>query len=321
MNSNPILILADPKGNAWDFAEKVCTKANSYLDRQMKYCLDEINFKNFPNGESLPYIKENVRGHDCWFIHDSSMRPAEWLVSLGLVNDALMRASAETINDVLPFMPYQRQDRITGRTAISASHVKDVIQKYGNKVISSDLHNPATASSYDIPFDNLKAYPVLIGHLQKNYPEFLENAVIVAPDVGSANRAESYQKRLGLPVAIIDKQRDEHGTVKKMGLVGNVQGKNALMVDDMIDTGGTIIKCAETLKKEGAEKVWICATHGIYSDKFLARVEDSELEKIIITDSIPTKEPEKVEIVSLTDLLYETISRISHGKSVSSLFN
>jgi ribose-phosphate pyrophosphokinase len=219
-------------------------------------------------------------------------------------------------------MKYSRQDRLTDpRTPISASVLARMINSSAYRVLSTDLHNPATTGSYRIPFDNLKAYPVIINYLKENYPEFLENAVIVAPDAGSAKRADSYAKRLNLGVAIAYKRREKAGVVGEMKIIGDVEGKNVIIVDDMIDTGGTLCKAAEMLKQKGAQKIYACATHGLFNKDAVEKLHSAPFEKIIITDSIPQQSRGKIEVVSLADLFAESIFRISHGESVSELFS
>lgn len=322
MDIQPILILADRSGNAWDFANRVYQKLNSNPQRDKKYKLGEVEIKKFADGEIFVRILENVRTKDCYFIHDSTMNSQDWLVSLGFINDALMRSSAREINNILPFLKYSRQDRIVdARTPISASFLAKVINKSANRVLTCDLHNPATTGSYNIPFDNLKAYPTIIEHLQESHSDFLQNAVVVAPDVGSAKRAESYAKRLGIGVAIANKKREKANVTGDMTIIGEVSGKNALIVDDMIDTGGTLCKAAEVLKLKGAEKIYACATHGIFSDNAIEKLENSVFEKVIVADSIPRKSNGKIEAVSIANLFAEAIYRITHGDSISALFD
>jgi len=318
---NDILILANPNGNAWDFAKQVYEKLKFKEERERRYRLIEIHITKFNDGEIFVRVNGNVRKKTCYFIHDSSMPPQDWIVSLGLVNDALMRSSAKKICNVLPYIKYSRQDRMTDpRTPISTAFIANILNSQAYRIITTDLHNPAVQGAYKIPFDNLKAYPVIIEHLKKNYPEFLQNAIIVAPDVGSAKRAESYAKRLNCEVALINKKRDVPGIIEEMTIIGNVEGKNVLLVDDMIDTAGTLCKAAEVLKQKGARDIIACATHGIFSKDAEQKIELSSLNKIIITDSIPQNKDGKIEIISLTDLLAEAIFRISHGISVSELF-
>jgi ribose-phosphate pyrophosphokinase len=318
---NGILILADPKGNAWDFAKEVYEKLNSNPARDRKYSLGEVEVNKFNDGELFVRVLTNVRGKTCFFIHDSSMNAQDWTIALAEVNDALMRSSAGEVNNVLPYMKYSRQDRMTGpRTPISASVVAGIISLGANRIINTDLHNPASTCAYGIPFDNLKAYPVIVGHLMNKYPDFLRNLAIVAPDVGSAERAKSYAKRLGGSVAIVDKSRERAGVTGKMTIIGDVEGKNVLLVDDMIDTAGTLCKAAGILKEKGALKVWAAATHGLFSNDAVEKLGKSCLDKVIVTDSIPQKDLDRIEVVSLTGLFAETIYRISHGQSVSELF-
>jgi len=318
---NGILILADPKGGAWDFSKEVYERLNSNPSRDRKYSLGEVEILKFNDGELFVRILTNVRKKTCFFIHDSSMGAQDWTIALAEVNDALMRSSAGKINNVLPYMKYSRQDRMTGpRTPITASVIANIISLEANRVITTDLHNPASTGAYDIPFDNLKAYPVIVGHLMNNYPDFLRNLVIVAPDVGSADRAKSYAKRLGGSVAIVDKTRERAGVTGEMTVIGDVEGKNVLLVDDLIDTAGTLCKAAEVLKEKGVLQIWAAATHGLFSLDAFDKIRDSCLDKVIVTDSIPQKGLGVVEVVSLTGLFAETIYRISHGQSVSELF-
>lgn len=317
-----ILILADPNGKAWNFAKAVYDKLNSNDKRERKYHLGKVEITKFNDGEIYVKILENVREKVCYFIHDSSMDPQEWFASLIFINDALMRSSAGEIYNVLPYMKYSRQDRMAEpRTPISAAVLAEILNLRAHAVITADIHNPASQGSYKIPFDNLKAFPVIIKHLQDNYQDFLKNAVLVAPDLGSAKRVESYAKRLNLGIAIVYKKREKPGIVGEMTLIGDVNGKNVILVDDMIDTGGTLCKAAEVLKEKGAVQIWAAATHGIFSGEAKKRIADSVIQKLIITDSVPQKIEGKFEAVTLTDLIADVIYRISHGLSVNELFN
>ncbi len=316
-----ILILADPRGNVWNFAKSIYEMLNSNPDRLVKYCLGKVDITKFNDGEIFVKIEESVRNKICFFMHDSSMNPQDWAISLSEVNDALIRSSVKEVYDVLPYMKYSRQDRMTDpRTPITSGVLAGMIGMAANGVITTDLHNPAITGAYRIPFDNLRAYPTIIDYLQNKYPDFLENLVIVAPDVGSAEMAKSYAKRLHADVAIVDKSRERAGVIKKMTVIGDVAEKNVIVVDDMIDTAGTLCKAAETLKEGGALKIWACATHGLFSNNAVERLNTSYFEKVIVTDSIPQESLGNIEVVSLMDLFAETINRISHGRSVSELF-
>jgi ribose-phosphate pyrophosphokinase len=316
-----ILILADPKGKAFDFAKDIYNKLSNNPRKKRVYSFGEVEIKKFNDGEIFAKVNESVRKKTCFFIHDSSMNPQDWLVSLALVNDALKRSDAAKVDNVLPYIRYGRQDRMAEpRTPISARIVADIIQDKAYRVITTDLHNPATQGYYNIPFDNLKSYPVIIKHLKENYSEFLKNAVVVSPDMGSAVKAKSYAGRLGLNVVLTDKERKKAGVVGEMTIVGDIKDKNALIVDDMIDTAGTLCRSAEILKQRGAKQIYACATHGIFSKDAKERINNSFLDKVIVTDSIPQDKDGKIEIVSLTDLFAEAIYRISHGESISELF-
>ena len=322
-----IILLADPKGKVWEFTKKVYERIqeleNALLyDPKRCYSLGGVEIIKFNDGEIFTRIDKSVRGNTCFYFHDSSLDPQDWLVSLLFVNDALRRSDAEKITDVLPYMKYSRQDRMADpRTPISAGVAARAIEVAKVKrVITTDLHNPATAGAYDIPFENLKAYPVLIDHLKTNYADFLKDAVIVAPDVGGAQRANSYAKRLGLNVAIAHKSREKAGVVGEMKIIGDIKDKNILIVDDMIDTAGTLCKAADILCQEGAKEVYACATHGILSKDARQKIEDSCLKKVIITDSIPQESNGKIEVVSLKNLFADVIYRIAHKKSVSELY-
>ncbi len=320
MGKKSALILANKNGKAYDFAKGVYDTLAS-RDGDVQYGFVDVDIRNFKDGEIFSEVMESVRGKACYFIHDSTMDPQDWAMSLAEVNDALMRSSAGEINNVLPYMKYARQDRMTSpRTPITSSVIANMIQQYAKRVITTDVHNPAIQGTYGIPFDNLKAFPYIIAHLKNNHADFLENAVLVAPDIGSAKKIESYMKRLELDVAVADKKRDKAGNIERMTMIGDVKGKNAIVVDDMIDSGGTLLTAIDTVKEMGARRIFACATHGLFSNGARERFEDSPLEKVIITDSVPQKAGGKVEIISLSDMFSDAIYRISHGYSISEMF-
>jgi ribose-phosphate pyrophosphokinase len=315
-----ILILADKKGKMWEFTKEVYNKLVNNPHRTREYELGEVEITKFNDGEIFSKILTNVRLRTCFYFHDSSMNPQDGLISLFQVNDALKRSSASKINNVIPYMSYSRQDRMTEpRVPITARIVANLISAEAQRVITTDLHNPAITGFYKIPFDNLKGYIPISEYLKENCAEFLENAVILAPDVGCAKMAGSYAKRLSLGVVLADKERKKAGEIGDLKIVGDVSGKNVIIPDDMIDTGGTLIKAAEEAKKQGANKIYVCATHGLFS-KGVQELMNSSIEKIIITDSIPQDRNGKIVVVSLRNLFSETIHRISHGGSVSELF-
>ncbi len=344
MKKEPILILANPQGNAWNFAKGVYNKLSSQKhepdnflygiyqkitnskESEKDYELRKVEINRFNNKEIIPRILKSVREKNCFFIHDASMYPQDWLVSLMFLKDNLERCYAKQINLILPGMPYTRQDRITSaREPISLGVVANVLKGTNVRIMTTDIHNPSSAIAFK-PFENLKAYPVIIDYLKKNYQDFLENCLIVSPDAGAMQVANSYSKRLDLGIVSGYKKRDKPGIIGKIEIMGEVKNKNVLMTDDLIDTAGTLCKCAEILKEKGANRIWACATHGIFSyDKKEKRsskekLENSPLEKIIITDSIPQKSKDKIEVVSLTNLLAEVIYRTSNGISISELY-
>jgi len=330
-----ILILANEKGGAWNLASNVYQGLKN-RDGTRTYSLGRVEITKFPDGEIYAEILDSVRKKTVYFIHDSSMNAQDWFASLLFTNDALKRSSAEKICNVLPYMRYSRQDRMADpRSPISASVLASALDRQVYRILTTDLHNPATQGSYHVPFDNLKAYPVLINHLNENYPDFLKNAVVVAPDAGSAKRAETYARRLSLDVAIIHKKRkkaevSESGKrindIDNMTVIGDVKGKNALIPDDLIDTGGTLCMASDKLLKSGAIRVFADATHGVLStnpeSRITARekIEMSSLEKVVITNSISQESKGKIEVISLKGLYEEAIYRIAHGHSISELF-
>jgi ribose-phosphate pyrophosphokinase len=315
-----ILILANKEGKMWEFTKEVYNKLVNNPNRTREYELGEVEIKKFNDGEIFSKVLANVRLRTCFYFHDSSMDPQEGIVSLFQVNDALRRSSASKINNVIPYMSYSRQDRMTEpRVPITARIVADLISEKAQRVITTDLHNPAITGFYNIPFDNLKGYIPISEYLKNYCPEFLANAVILAPDVGCAKMAGSYAKRLGLRVVLADKERKKAGEIGDLKIVGDVRGKNVIIPDDMIDTGGTLIKAAEEAKKQGAEQIYVCATHGVFS-RGVEELINSVIEKIIITDTIPQNRNGKIVVVSLVNLFSETIHRIAHGGSVSELF-
>jgi ribose-phosphate pyrophosphokinase len=321
MDLQPVVILANKKGKAWDFAEKIYNNLNSRPDRQRRYKLGEVEILKFNDGELFVKVLENVRSKQCYFIHDSSVNPQDWLVSLGLVNDALRRSSASEVNNVLPYMKFSRQDRMTEpRTPISSSFVADIINRSADRVLTSDLHNPATEGSYRIPFDNLKAFPTMIKYLRERFSDIIDSAIIVAPDAGSAKRAESYAKRLNLDVAIAHKKREAAGQIGDMTIIGEVRDKNAIIVDDLIDTGGTLCKAADVLIQKGAKNVYACATHGLLSLDAKEKIGCSLFEKVVCGNTIPQEFEGKIEVVDISSLFAEAIFRITHGASISELF-
>ncbi len=237
--------------------------------------------------------------------------------------DAMKRASADRITAVVPYYGYARQDRkVAPRAPISAKLVADLITTAGaNRVLSMDLHAGQIQGFFNIPVDNLFATPVLLDYMKKTY---LNNTVVVSPDTGGVERARAFGKRLGASLAIIDKRREGPNEAQVMNIIGNVEGKRVIILDDMIDTAGTVVQAANALKDAGALEVSVCCTHPVLSGPALDRIEGSDIKEVIVTDTIPlndrAKNCKRIKVLSVSGLLSEAVRRIYYNDSVSSLF-
>ncbi len=308
-------------------AEKICR----HLDME----LGAAEVRNFADGEIRININENVRGTDV-FVVQSTQPPADHLLELLLMMDAMKRASADRITAVIPYYGYARQDRkAQPRVPLSAKLVANLLARSGaDRILTMELHAEQIQGFFDIPVDHLYSTPIFIERLPENK---LKNMVVVAPDTGRANRARGFATRLGSkhPIAIVDKRRTGPNESKVFAVVGKVAGFDVLIYDDMIDTGGTLVGAAEILLKHGARSVSAVATHGVLSTKpgldetgkpnkpAVELIADSEISGVIITDTIhlpPEKKHKKIEVLSVSPLLAEAILRIHRGESVSSLF-
>ncbi|MBW2392238.1 MAG: ribose-phosphate pyrophosphokinase [Deltaproteobacteria bacterium] len=279
--------------------------------------------QTFSDGEIMVEIGENVRGRDV-FVMQSTCSPVNHnLMELLVLMDALKRASAWRITAVLPYYGYARQDtKVLPRVPISAKLVADLITVAGgHRVICLDLHANQIQGFFDIPVDNLFAAPVLLEYIRQH---FNNDLVIVSPDAGGVERARAFAKRLNTSLAIIDKRRDEDQKVKAMYIVGEVEGKSAIIMDDMVDTGGTLTEAAKALAENGALSINACCTHAVLSGNAIGRIEESAIENLIVTDSIPlqpeTKGCKKIKVLTVANLLGEAIKRTHLNDSVSSLF-
>ena len=279
--------------------------------------------QTFSDGEIMVEIGENVRGRDV-FVMQSTCSPVNHnLMELLVLMDALKRASAWRITAVLPYYGYARQDtKVLPRVPISAKLVADLITVAGgHRVICLDLHANQIQGFFDIPVDNLFAAPVLLEYIRQYLNSDL---VIVSPDAGGVERARAFAKRLNASLAIIDKRRDEDQKVKAMHIVGEVEGKAAIILDDMVDTGGTLTEAAKALAENGALSINACCTHAVLSGNAIGRIEESAIENLIVTDSIPlqpeTKGCKKIKVLTVANLLGEAIKRSHLNDSVSSLF-
>ncbi len=279
--------------------------------------------KQFSDGEINLNINETVRGCDVFLIQPTHSPVNDNLMELLIMIDAVKRASAGRINAVIPYYGYARQDRKTkAREPITSKLVADLITTAGaDRVVTMDLHAGQIQGYFDIPVDHLSAIPILA-----HYFEFLKgtDTVIVSPDLGGVTRARSFANILDMPIAIIEKRRPKPNVSEVMNVIGDIEGKNVIIVDDIIDTAGTIVKAASVLKDFGAKKVYGCATHGVLSGPAVDRICSSELEKFVITDTIPLKEDcknSKIDVVSVAPLFAKAIRKINSSESVSILFD
>jgi ribose-phosphate pyrophosphokinase len=278
---------------------------------------------NFSDGEIMVQINENVRGSDVFVVQSTCMPVNNNIMELLLMIDALRRASAGRITAVMPYYGYARQDRKAApRVPISARLVADLLEAVGiDRVLTIDLHAGQIQGFFDIPVDHLYSAPVLVDYVRK---EYLNDLVIVSPDAGGVERARAFAKRLDASLAIIDKRREKANVSQVMNVIGDVEGKNAILFDDMIDTAGTIAHAAAALTKNGAKKVIAACAHAVLSGPALDRINESPLEEVIVTNTIPMNEKKekcrKLKVLSVAALLGEAIKRIHEETSVSSLF-
>ncbi|MBY0449547.1 MAG: ribose-phosphate pyrophosphokinase [Cyanobacteria bacterium] len=285
--------------------------------------LSQIQIKNFSDGETYVQVQENVRGHDVFIIQPTCNPVNENLLELLLIIDALKRASANSITAVIPYFGYARQDRKTvGREAISAKLVADLITTAGaNRVLAMDLHTGQLQGFFNTLTDHLYSTPVLHHYIASKK---LADIVVVSPDAGGVERARVYAKKLDCPIAIVDKRRSAHNEAKVYHVIGDVKGKNAIIVDDMIDTAGTIAASAQMLIDEGASSVYAMAAHPVFSGKAVENLKNSPLKEVIVTNTIPlcaeAQGVSKIVQLSVATLLGEAIGRIHDDRSISEMF-
>ncbi|KAA3622899.1 MAG: ribose-phosphate pyrophosphokinase [Proteobacteria bacterium] len=278
----------------------------------------------FSDGEVNVEIMENVRGRDVFVIQPTCAPTNDNLMEVLIMIDALSRASAKRITAVVPYFGYARQDRRprTARVAISAKLAATMFSVAGaNRVLTMDLHADQIQGFFSIPTDNIYASPVLITELWRNQPD---NLLVVSPDVGGVVRARAMAKQLGVDLAIIDKRRPKANEAKVMHIIGEVEGRSCVLMDDMVDTANTLCQAALALKNAGAQKVMACATHPVLSGRAVQNIQESALDEVVLTNSIPLSESAeacpKIRQISIAELLAESIRRISDADSVSSLF-
>ena len=279
--------------------------------------------KRFADGELYVQIQESIRGADVYLLQPCCNPVNDNLMELMILIDACRRASARQITAVIPYYGYARADRKTaGRESITAKLVANLIVQAGaNKVLAMDLHSAQIQGYFDIPLDHVYGSPVLIDYLARKE---LSDLVVVSPDVGGVARARAFAKKLNdAPLAIIDKRRQAHNVAEVMNVIGDVKGKTAVLVDDMIDTAGTLLEGARLLKKEGASKIYACATHAVFSGPAASRLSSGVFEEVIVTNTIPVPEEKQFKqltVISVANLLGEAIWRIHEDTSVSSMF-
>ncbi|BAQ18134.1 ribose-phosphate pyrophosphokinase [Methyloceanibacter caenitepidi] len=293
---------------------------SNYLDTPLARCV----VRRFADKEIFVEVQENVRGEDVFIIQSTSAPANDHLMELLILCDALKRASARRITAVIPYFGYARQDRKPGpRTPISAKLVANMIVRAGaDRVLTLDLHAGQIQGFFDIPTDNLFAAPVLVGDIKEVMRD--DDIMVVSPDVGGVVRARGLAKRIDAPLAIVDKRRERPGESEVMNVIGDVSGRSCILMDDIVDSGGTLVNAAEALLKQGAKQVTGYITHGVLSGGAIARVMASQLKELVITDSIMPSDAvlnaHNIRVLSIAPLLGEAIARTAEEKSVSSLF-
>ena len=300
---------------------KLADGISKYVGLELSNC----DVKRFADNEIFVEMKENVRGEDVFVIQSTSYPANDNLMELLIIIDTLRRASAKRITAVIPYYGYARQDRKPGpRTPITSKLVANMIDKAGaNRVLTMDLHAGQIQGFFDIPTDNLFAAPVLVEDIKSKLTK--DTPIVVSPDVGGVVRARIIAKRIGADLAIVDKRRERAGESEVMNIIGDVEGRECFMIDDIVDSAGTLCNASDALIKQGATKVYSYVTHGVLSGKAVERVNNSSLTKLLITDTIEesdaVKKSDKIDVISISSLLGEAIKRISGEKSVSSLFD
>ncbi len=284
--------------------------------------LSKATVKKFSDGEVFVEIKENVRGTDVFVVQPTCMPVNDHLMELVIMVDALRRASARRITAVVPYYGYARQDKkVAPRVPISAKVVAEMFMAVGvRRVLAMDLHAGQIQGFFNIPVDHLFAAPVILEHIRENF----EEVMMISPDAGGVERTRAFAKRLGVGLAIIDKRRDKPNECEAMHVIGDVKDKKVIMLDDMVDTAGTLCNGAETLMKNGAREVHASCSHAVLSGPAIDRIQKSVIKTLVVTNTIPlTKEAqacEKIKVLSVSKLLSDAIYRIHNEDSVSSLF-
>jgi len=296
---------------------KVAEDIAYYLDRP----LSKITVNRFSDGEINVQIGESVRGIDCFIIQPTCAPANDNLMELLIITDAMRRASAKSITAVVPYFGYARQDRKAApRVPISAKLVANMMEKAGiDRVVTIDLHAGQIQGFFDIPVDNLYGSILFFDYFKELN---LKNPIIASPDIGGVARARYFASKLGLDMVIVDKRRERANVSEVMNIIGDVKGKDVILIDDMVDTAGTMVKAAAALKEKGATTVRAYATHGVLSGPAIERIRDSVLEELIISDTIPfKKECKKIKVLKTGKLFAEVIRRIVYNESINKLFD
>ncbi len=296
-----------------EFAKKV----GDYLGMSVS----DATLNKFSDGEISVQITESVRGQDVYIIQPTCAPTNDSLMELLIMIDALKRSSAKTINAVIPYYGYARQDRKAApRVPISAKLVADLLEAAGiNRIVTIDLHAAQIQGFFNIPADNLFGSILFVNYIKSKN---LKNPIIASPDIGGVARARQYADKLGYDLVIVDKKREKANESQVMNIIGDVKGKDVILVDDMVDTAGTLVKAAEVLKEKGATSVMACCTHGVLSGPAYDRVANGVLDELVISDTIPTKkDAKKVTVLTASSIIGEAIRRIHNNESVNSIFN
>lgn len=302
------------------FSGSANTQFAEKISKYLSLPLSNAGIKRFSDGEISVQIDESVRGKDVFIIQSTCAPTNDNLMELLILTDALRRSSANSITAIMPYFGYARQDRkATPRVPISAKLVANLMQTAGiDRVATIDLHAGQIQGFFDIPVDNLYGSIVFHEYIQAKH---FTNPIIASPDIGGIARARSVAKKLGLDIVIVDKRREKANESEVMNVIGSVEGKEVILVDDIIDTAGTIVKAAEVFKQKGAKSVMACCTHAVLSGPAYERVESGALDELIVTDTIPLKrQSEFIKVLSVAPIFAEVIRRVYHNESVNSLF-
>lgn len=303
------------------FSGSACTEFAAEVCRTLDVPLSKASVKRFSDGEINVQISESVRGRDVFIIQSTGAPSNDNLMELLIMTDALRRSSANSITAVVPYFGYARQDRKAApRVPITAKLVADMFETAGiDRVVTIDLHAGQIQGFFDIPVDNLYGAIIFEEYIRsKNLP----NPVIASPDIGGVARARYFAEKLGLEMVIVDKRREKANESEVMNIIGDVAGKDIIMIDDMVDTAGTMVKAASALKKRGAASVMACATHGVLSGKAYENLNNGELDELVISNTLVLSgQSDKIKVLSVAPLFAEVIRRVYHNESVNSLFS